>query len=170
MNVVAQLFGFIALTFLMFSIQSNKKLTVLFLQVIANAFFGLQYIILKTFSAVLMNFVAIFRSIIYYMYEKKNKRAPKTVILLLFLLIIVFSVTSFNGLISLLPIAATMLYTYGTWQADMKTYRIVVIAGAIFWLIFNINVGAYVSVISSILELISGIIAVCRYDLKKNIS
>jgi len=170
MDVIAQLFGFVALTLLLFSIQSNKKRTVLFFQILANAFFGLQYIILQTVSAALMNFVAIFRSVVYYLYAKKDKKAPVIVLLFLLILIIILSISTFNGLISLLPVIATVVYTYGTWQDNMTIYRLIVIVGAIFWLIFNVEVGAYVSVFSSILELISGIVAVCRYDLKKNVS
>jgi len=165
---ISQFFGFIALIFLICSIQSNKKKNILVYQVIANLFFGVQYLLLNTLSAATMNIIGIARCIVYYYYEKKNKNAPEMILILFFIIIVIASIFTSTGLISILPIVATLLYTYGIWQNNLKKYRIIVVVGSLAWLAFNIFVGAYVAIISSILELTSGIVAIYRHDIKSN--
>lgn len=162
---IAQLFGLIGLILLMCSIQSNKKRNVLVFQILANLFFGIQYIMLNTLAAAMMNFIAIIRGSIYYLYAKKDKKVPSEVLVLLFTIIVTISAFTATNMLSILPAIATLMHTYGTWQDSLKKYRIIIIVAATSWLIFNISVGAYVSIISSILELISGIIAIYRYDI-----
>ena len=164
---LSQMLGTIALVILICSIQSNKKGTILVLQIFCNLLFGLQYLLLNTISGATMNFIAIIRGIIYYHYAKLNKKAPNWVLITLFIAIVFSSLLTSTGIISILPILATLLYTYGIWQDNLKKYRVIIVISAVGWLLYNFSVGAYVSTISSILELVSGFIAIYRYDIKK---
>lgn len=65
MNWIAQLFGLLGLSFLMISIQYDNKKTVLFFQMFANVFYSIQYILLNSMSAVLMNLVSLIRSVVF---------------------------------------------------------------------------------------------------------
>ena len=63
MNLYAQLFGIIAMLFLINSYFNTKKKKYLFTQILCNIFFAIQYAILNATTAVLNAFIAIIRSI-----------------------------------------------------------------------------------------------------------
>ena len=90
MNIIAQVLGIIAITIMFLSYQKKSKKDFLFLQIFMNVFFGLQYTILNAFSAVAQNIISIIKSIIFYGYEKENKKIP-AVYLIIFEVIVVIS-------------------------------------------------------------------------------
>lgn len=167
MNILAQFFGILGLVFLVISIQNNNKNFVLLFQIFANVFYGLQYIVLNSISAGLMSFISLFRCIAYYIYSKNNSKIPKCVLILFLIMIISVLFFTYNGLFSIIPIFATVLYTYGTWCDNLKVFRYIALIVAILWIIFNLYVGAYVAFIGSIFELLSGLLAIYRFDIKK---
>ncbi|MBE5821104.1 MAG: YgjV family protein [Clostridiales bacterium] len=168
MNYIPQIIGFIGLVFLVTSLQNNKKGIVLFFQIFANLFYGLQYILLNSLSAGLMSLVSLIRCIIFFYYEKKkNTTTPKVLFSILILCIVLIGIFTYTNISSLIPIIATILYTYAIWQKDLRIFRILTCLIACLWIIFNFNVGAYVILIGSIFELISGLIAIYRFDIKK---
>ena len=66
-------------------------------------------------------------------------------------------IITYQNIYSIIPIIIGFLYTYGSWQKDLKkTYKIA-ITSSIGWIIYNIIIGAYIAAICSILELISSI-------------
>jgi len=167
MNSLAHFFGILGLIFLVISIQNNKKKIVLLFQIFANIFYGLQYIVLNSLSAGMMSFISLIRCIVYYLYNIKNKKIPKNILILFIIIIMSTLLLTYNGLFSIIPIVATILYTYGTWTDNLKLFRYSAIIVTILWIIFNFYVGAYVSFIGSIFELLSVILAVYRFDIRK---
>ena len=65
MNLFAQLFGIFGLIFLIVSIQNNRKKVILFFQIFANVFYGIQYFLLNSLSAGLMNLISLIRCIVF---------------------------------------------------------------------------------------------------------
>ena len=166
MNIMAQIFAIIALIIMFFSYQKKSKKDFLFLQIFMNLFFGLQYFLLNAFSALASNIVSIIKSVIFYKYEKENRKIPTGLLILFVIIIITLGIFTYNGLSSIIPIIIAILYTYGTWQNKLiNTYKIGVLA-AILWIYYNFVVGAYASVIGSVIELIASITGLIR--LKNN--
>ena len=50
MNIVAQVFGFIALIFYIITLQMNNKQNLLIFLIITNVFYSLQYLMLDAYS------------------------------------------------------------------------------------------------------------------------
>lgn len=165
--VVANIIGFIALLLWVGSIQLKHKNKIMIVQMLANIFYAIQYLVLGIVSAGVMNIVSTTRYYIYYKNEQKGK--TNSIILLLafvFVISIIAKMTVVN-IIDLIPIGITLLYTYITWQKNTKIIRIGFIIGAVIWIYYNFYVGAYVAVIGNILEIISGIVAIVRFDKNK---
>lgn len=109
MFYLAQIFGIIALILLIISFQINKKDTLLKYQIFSSLFFSVQYLCLNAISGCLMNLMSLVRNIIY----KKYKNAIPVIYLLLIILgMMILSIFSYNGLISLLPTIAVILKRY----------------------------------------------------------
>lgn len=170
MVLLGQIFGFIGLLFVLISVQNNKKNLILFYQIFGNIFYGLQYFTLSLFSAGFMSCVSLLRCLVFYYYEKvENKRTPLYWLIILTVIPVILSLFTYNGIISLIPIICTILYTYAIWQTNLKRFRYIVTSSGIGWIFYNGIGGAYVGVISAIFEFINGLIAIIRFDIRGNI-
>ena len=166
MNVLAQVFAIIALIIMFYSYQKKTKKDFLFLQIFMNIFFGLQYFLLNAYSALVSNIVSIMRTGTFYKFEKDGKKIPIILLMLFIMLILGVGIITYNGISSIIPIVIAVFYTYGTWQKNLiNTYRIGVFV-AVLWIYYNFSVGAYVSVIGSVFELICSLFGLIK--LKNN--
>ena len=162
MNIYAQLIGIIALILMVISYQQKNRKKFLIYQVFANLFYGLQYFILNAFSALCSNIVTIIKTIIFYKKEKEDKRTSVYTLILIELIFISIGFFTYEGVYSVIPIVIACLYTYGTWQRNLKlTYSIGIIV-AVLWILYNSIVGAYVGVIGAVFELFSSSIGLIR--------
>ena len=141
----------------------------MFIQILANIFYGIQYLLLNAYSALASNIVSIVKTGVFYKYEKNNKEISLYTLLIFEIMIIVLGIITFKNIYSIIPIFIASIYTYGTWQKNLKiTYSIGIIA-SILWVFYNFIVGAYVAIIGSFFELFSSIIGIIRLNiLKKN--
>lgn len=166
MNILAQIYGIIGLIFLIVSVQNNNKVLILIFQIFANIFYGLQYLTLGLFSAGLMSCVSLIRCLIFFYYEKKKGiTTPIVWFIILSIIPIIISYFTFTGWISLIPIIATILYTYAIWQKNLTRFRVIVSSSSIGWIFYNFVGGAYISLLGGIFEFISGLIAIVRFDI-----
>ena len=166
MNILANILGVIGIVFLVVSVQCNKKSSILIFQIFANIFYGLQYLTLGAFSAGVMSIVSLLRCLIFYSYDRKGKLVPLWLFLILALSIIFPIFFTYDGILSLFPIVATLVYSYATWQKNLSLFRKLVLSVSILWIIYNFCVGAYISVIGSVFEFVSSLLAIYRLDIK----
>ena len=167
MFILSQIVGFIAIICWVISVQLSKKSKIILFQTIANILYSVQYFLLNAIVAAFMNLVSFVRLSVFYTYETKNKRVPFGIMLLFMLIIIVIGIFTVNTPLMLIPILATLFYTYSSWQDNMQKLRIIYIVVAIFWIYYNFTVGAYISLIGNTLEIISGISSLIKYKTKK---
>ena len=165
--IIAQIVGFIALAYTCVSFQQNKKTRVLVYQIIANFLYFLQYFFLDALSGACISFLGLIRYIVYYQYEKNNKKKSLFVLFIFSTISIIIGVFTYNGIISLLPPITALMYTYGTWQNNLKKFRIIAVIVPVCWFVYNFFVGAYVGMISTTIEFISAVIAIYRLDIRK---
>ena len=167
MNILPHIFGALALGTWVSSVQVKKKSNILILQFWANVFYALQYFLLGFFSTGLMNLVSVFRCFTFSLNARKNKENPLWLLILLLSIIIIFALIYCKTLLSLIPILATFLYTISTWQNDTKYLVYIFILCAILFLIYNYLIGAYISLIGNLFEIISGIVSIIRMEKQK---
>ncbi len=163
MVVLAQVLALFAILFWVISILLKNKKNILLMQVIANGIYGIEYLLLGAFSAASMNFLSFLRLLVYYFYTSLNIKMPKWILFVFIALVLLFGIITYDGLISLLPIIITVLYTYAFWQNNLNVARIIYIVAAIIWIYYNYEVGAYVGIIGNALEITTGLISLIKY-------
>lgn len=163
MVVLAQVLALFAILFWVISILLKNKKNILLMQVIANGIYGIEYLLLGAFSAASMNFLSFLRLLVYYFYALLNIKMPKWILFVFIALVLLFGIITYDGLISLLPIIITVLYTYAFWQNNLNVARIIYTVAAIIWIYYNYEVGAYVGIIGNILEITTGLISLIKY-------
>lgn len=163
MVILAQVLALFAILFWVISILLKNKKNILLMQVIANGIYGIEYLLLGAFSAASMNFLSFLRLLVYYFYALLNIKMPKWILFVFIALVLLFGIITYDGLISLLPIIITVLYTYAFWQNNLNVARIIYIVAAIIWIYYNYEVGAYVGIIGNALEITTELISLIKY-------
>ena len=125
--------------------------------------FVLQYICLAAPSGYLMNGVAMVRNYIY----SRTKHASKILVSSVVLIIIILSVIFYDGPVSLLPGIATVVYTVSFASSNLKIIRFGDVMACLFYIAYNISVGAYVGLLATILEMVFTMVAIVRFDFLK---
>lgn len=171
MKIYVQIFGVFALVFWCISIQMNKRKKVLILQTLANIFYSAQYFFLGAVSTAGMNLISTIRTLIFYRNDKKKK--TNSIFSLMLFITLILTIWCIDIILNgfkyyeIIPVFITIAYTYATWQQNLHVLRYIFLVCAFLWIGFNLKVGAYVLVIGNVLEIISGITAISRFDIKK---
>lgn len=73
----------------------------------------------------------------------------------------------YKNVFSLFPLVGVMLQTGAFWPDDEKSIRRMSLSGSPFWLTYNLINRAYGSVVGDVLCIVSLVVAMLRYDLRK---
>lgn len=147
----------------------NKVLVLSFLSLIAN---GIAYIFLNAWTGLAMCIVALIRNIIFLVDEKKNGVKDKNnktdiiILVILYIILIISTIFTYEGALSLLSVFATALYTFSVWQKKTNIYKLLGIPIGVLWILYNIYI---MSVFGIILETILLICSLTGFllDIKK---
>lgn len=77
------------------------------------------------------------------------------------------SILTFDGMISIIPLLAALLYTLVTWNKNEKYIRMFSILVFSLWFLYDILVQAYVSSCTDLVLIISNSLALYKLDIKK---
>ena len=162
--IIAQVIGILALFILMLSFQKNEKKLLLKYQIISSFLYALQYTFLGAYTGSLMNLTCMARNFIF---NKYNNKVPIYWLIIIVLLMITFSLITYVGIISLLPMFAVVLYSIAVWHGNLKLIRYTEVFSCSLFIVYNIKVLAITGLIATIIELIAALIAIYRFDIKK---
>lgn len=115
----------------------KDKRVILILGIISIFIHSISFILLGGFTAAAMSLVAVFRNILFILEDNKGKE-NKISLHILYLITVISGIFTYNNIFSLLPILATILYTYSIWQSDVKKYKLLGIVTGILYLIYNL--------------------------------
>ena len=166
--IVSQIFVIINRVLLIVSYQLKNRKNILIVSLLALLAKGVVYILLSAWSGLAMVFVAIVRNIIFMLDEKKNGKSQKItkrdvgILVVLYVISIISAIFTYEGILSMMSVVATMLYTYSVWQKKTKVYKILGIIIESVWIIYNIYICSIMGVILNISLLISASIGLNR--------
>ena len=135
--IFSQVFVCLCYLFLGLTYVIKKRTLILIFSLAALLFNGLHYSLLGAWAGVGVVCIAVIRNVLF-LIQQKIKALDKYVIddwmILIFLLIIsaVTAVWTYDGLLSLFSIFASVIYTVSVWQKNIKVYKVLgIISGAI---------------------------------------
>lgn len=113
-----------------------------------------------------MNLIAAAR---FYAYYSIKLSGQKHWIMWLFVGLTVFAtMLTWEGAISLLPLAGTICMVVAFWQKKPKYIRRLAVASSPPWIIYGLVVGSYPVIVVETLLIISNLIGQYRFDLRLN--
>ena len=89
------------------------------------------------------------------------------VIIIFSVIVIAIAIGTWAGAISLLPMLAKVITTVSYGMKKEKLLRIITITSCVCWIAYNVVIGAWEGMIADSLALVSIIVSICMYDIKK---
>ncbi len=161
-----QLIGLIGNLIVIGSMQFNNRKIVLWAQSIACVLWVIHYGYLGAMTAVFTNFISFARSLVFYHNDKKW--AKSNIWLALFIVMFVLnSILTWDGPRSILPGVAMSLTTWALWSKNMRVTRALYLIQSPFWLGYDIITHSYSCALIEAIALISYVVAIFRYDVRK---
>lgn len=145
------------------SIQFKEKKDILLVQIGASFAYMLSYLLLKAYSGFYIELVEQIKDYFFYNYEKRKQKIPIILLIIFISLLIIISIFTYDGFLSLLPLFINIVYFISTYFKNPKSIRISILLMAFVWIIYNYYVGAYVIIIGNIIEIISALVSLKRF-------
>lgn len=165
--IIAQIFGFSAMTMAIVSYQSNKHRTIMILLVLVGLFWCCHYYFLGLMTPIALNFINIVRCFVYSFREKGKIKSALIPAGFIAVSLVTTVLTYKNGW-SLLPLAGACFATIANWQTNTKLLRLLTVPVCVCWFIYNTVNHTWAGMANEILCFISVCVAYFRYDLKKS--
>lgn len=163
MKIVAQIIGFIAFFISLTAFHRKEKKNILGNMVIANLINLFHYLLLGALSGCITKLLAIVRDC-FIIYKEKNKKLSKKIYLFIFIVLyILASVFTYDGIVSILPLLAALIYIIFIWNGNELTIKRVGFYTYFLWLTYNIFVFSISGIISNVVSIISTFIAIINY-------
>ena len=165
--ILAQVLAIIACIFYTVSMQCKKRKTILLFFIIGNVIGAMGLILLKAYAGALIQIVFGIETLINYVLEIKNKKNTPLLICFYIILSIIVSLITFKNWIDIIPLLAAILHTLTIIQTKERLIRYINLSSLILWIPYYIVFLAWANLASTLCIIVSNIISIFRYDLKK---
>ena len=158
--VLAQIFGSIALILMVISLQKHTYKDLLKIQLTANALCVFQYLALWSLPGLFTSLVTTARNFIFARF--RGRRPPLFCLLVVLAMLTGLGIWLYAGPVSLLPIAAGIIYSVAMWKGNLTLIRWADIISCVLYIIYNYEVAAYVGILVSLVEASGDAVALIR--------
>jgi len=166
MQIAIRFFGMVGLILCVIPFQFKKHKQIVLCKMVSELSFAAQYILMGAYTGALVDLVSGLRNFLFYKFVEK-KRSTLPLIIAFSVLVLILGVASWNGAMSLLPVAAKILTTVSYGMKNEKLLRYITLPSCIFWIIYNSMIGGWEALIGDCLALCSILIAIYKFDIKK---
>ena len=146
--IASQVVSGIALTLNASGRLFKKQSTNMIFTVIANILIAISFYLLGAYMGLVCMIVSVTRTFVFYLYAKNGW--SKNLFLLIFFIALYLGtsfITFTNWLEYVIIALKGITYTYGAWQHNVQTFRILSIASCIFTIWYNAIYAGYVNII-----------------------
>lgn len=168
MYILAQILGVVVSALVIVAFQMSKKWQILLLSMFANFLSIVVFWLLNGFgSAVIVNVIAVIQCAVNAYISYKGKEASVIQKVIFISLFLVSGVLTYKVLLDLMPIAASLVFAWSTFQKKEQHIRLFLLFNVLIWITYDLIIGT-TAVIGQILSLISIIIGLYRYKKSDN--
>lgn len=168
LEILATAIGAIAAVIFVASYQCKNRQWILLLGAISRVLFIVQYILLGAFSGAVLDLIAIVAA---FLAGRKNhpiiKKLFIPLVVLTHLSILATSIWLYKSIFDIFVLLAATFCIAALWFSRERAIRLVSLCGSPCWLVYNIASMAYFSAVSDTFAILSLLIAIWRYDIRK---
>ena len=166
MDFAIQAIGFLGLALGILAFQFKKHRGIVLCKMSSELVFSIQYILLGAWTAAVLDFISVIRNMLFCSLVKRG-RSTTPVIIGFGLFVVATGIATFDGWLSLLPIGAKLLTTISYGMKNERLLRFITLPSCILWSIYNLYVGSIGGALGDMMTLVSLLIAVYKFDLRK---
>lgn len=167
MFILAQIFALVACGLNVISMQCKKRKQILFYLIIGNIIGAVGLIFLKAYAGAIIQFVFGLETFVNYILEIKGKKNTPLLVAFYILLSVIVSVITFNSWIDIIPLISAILHTITIIQEKEKRIRYINLSSLVLWIPYYIAFNAWANLATCLCIVVSNIVSIFRYDLKK---
>ena len=165
--ILAQIFALIACGLNVISMQCKTRKKILLFFLLGNIVGATGLLLLNAYAGALIQFVFGIQTFINYIYAVKNKKISWELITFYIALSVVASIITFKSWIDIIPLVSAILHTVTIIQIKENRIRLVNLSSLLLWIPYYIVFDAYANLFTNICIVISNLISIVRYDIKK---
>ena len=158
--ILAQIIGFIAFFVSLIAYHRKDKKNILINMIIANIINLVHYLLLGAYSGCITKLLAIFRDCFIIFKKNCNNFLNYFYLIFFIILYIIASIFTFNGILSILPLLAALIYTIFIWNGNELRLKKIAFICYFIWLIYNIFVMSISGIVSNVISIVSTLIAI----------
>lgn len=166
MWILVRACGLIGLILCIIPFQFKKHKHIVLCKMASELTFAVQYFLLGAYTGALVDLISGARNFLYHKFVEGGK-STTPLIIGFSLFIIVITLGSWAGPISLLPMAAKVITTVSYGMKSEKLLRYITLPSCLCWIAYNIVIGAWEGMIADSLAFISILIAIYKFDIRK---
>lgn len=152
-----QLIGILAFCIVVLSFYKKETTTILLYQITSNFIYAIHYFLLGGLSGAFCSIIGAVRNIT--LIKCNNKKVILPIFIIIYLTI---TIVFYEGIYSLLPMAAHITYLIGLTYKNKKTILKGSLISSSCWLLYAIFVSSYVCIVTESILLISNTIQLIR--------
>ena len=166
--ILSQVFVCLCYIFLGLTYVIKKRIWILYFSLVALLFNGLHYSMLKAWAGVGVVCIAVIRNVLF-LVQQKIKALDKHIIddwIILILLLIISAFTAvwtFDSVLSLFSIFASVVYTVSVWQKNIKIYKILGIGSSLLNIVYFIFINSLFGIILETIVCLTSIVFTIIY-------
>ena len=166
---LSQAFGGVALILVCISYQFNNKAKFLALQILANSFYALSFLVLNVLVGGINTIISLFRVAILFFFERKDKNPPFLLFLTFFLLYIASGIICWQSPLDLISIISFEIFNVAMFVRSIHLTRILSVLPNFMIAIYNLLLMTYTNALLDFIEVIVLIYAIIKFGEKQQL-
>ena len=166
--MAAHILGLLAVATFLWCFQLRSRKNIILVNLISRMLYILQYVLLGAFEGATLDFMGFITS---FFTQHKDKpfitKYFKIIVVGVNVLLILVGLALYENIYSIFAILGIVFEVTALWLTKEKHIRLLSLAAAPMWLIYNLMNEAYFSIIGNVFVMISIGIALFRFDFKK---
>lgn len=165
--ILAQIFAIVACALNVISMQCKKRKSILFFLIIGNVIGAVGLLFLKAYAGALIQFVFGLETFVNYLLEINGKKNTKTLVAMYIIISTVVSIFTFKTWIDIIPLISAILHTITIIQEKESRIRCINLSSLVLWIPYYIVFDAWANLITCLCIVVSNVVSIYRYDIKK---
>lgn len=163
-QIFIQSIGFAAMIAALLVFQANNRKNMLSMHTIANALYSIHFFLLGALTGSAMSVLIVIRN--YFFYSSKKREKTWTLPIVFIFCFVIFTIISWKGMISLLPMFGATCGTIAFWQSNPRLIRIFSLLAPPLWFAYAFFTGAYPVMITEFIMFSSDLVGIYRFDIQ----
>ena len=165
-NTPAQCVGLVGTALMFISYQQKTQKKIMLFQIFGITFFCVHFFMLDALTGCALNLLGVARAAVYYHRDKEWARSKLWIAAFCAAFVIAIAFT-WEGWISLFPLAAMILSTFSLYITNTRLVRFLTFPCSPLWMTYNLIKGSAAGALTETLVMCSIIAAIIRYDILK---